>query len=163
MLHWLNLRKQDVTCYLLHSYNDADIDFTKLRGQCSLKCLITKISENGIYLCYYCMVQTIIQNHCIFKNKTSVEPNIYAKLLFLYALSGCDATSLINRVAKATVFKNSYQINSWQKQLQSLSLYLFISNSKKLKKSKAYHSPERHRPFQQFPTQQTTYLEINCS
>ena len=105
MLHWLNLRKQDVNCYFLHSYNDADIDFTKLSGQCSLKCLITNISENGIYLCYYCIVQTIIQNHCIFQNKTSVGPNIYAKLLFLYALSGCDTTSLINGVAEATVFK----------------------------------------------------------
>ena len=70
----------------------------------------------------------MIQNHCILKvtksktrYKTILGSNIYAKLLFLHVLTGCDTTSSINGVGKSRVLKkNSYQINIWKKRLQLL-------------------------------------------
>ena len=76
-----------------------------------------------IYLCYCCNIQVIIQNHCTLKvkkvkfgssssyykisyyHKTILGSNIYTKLLFVHALTGCDTTSSINGVGRATVFK----------------------------------------------------------
>ena len=54
-------------CNVFHSSDDADIDITNLSVQSSLKCLITEISEKRIYLCYCCIKQSIIQNHCTLK------------------------------------------------------------------------------------------------
>ena len=54
-------------CNAFHSYDDADIDITKLSVQSSLKCLITKISEKRIYLCYCCIMQNIIQKYFTLK------------------------------------------------------------------------------------------------
>ena len=54
-------------CNAFHSYDDDDIDSTNFSVQSSLKCLITEISEKMIYLCYCCIMQSIIQNHCTLK------------------------------------------------------------------------------------------------
>ena len=60
-----------------------------------------------IYWCYCCVMQIIIQNHCILKltksktkYKTILGSNSYAKLLFLDVLLECDTTSSISGVGK---------------------------------------------------------------
>ena len=114
-------------CNAFHSYDDADIDITKLSVQNSLKCLITEISESkDLLVLFPSVMQIIIQNHCTLKvtksktrYKTILGSNIYAKLLFLHALTGCDTTSSINGVGKSTVFfeKTFIKKNICKKQL----------------------------------------------
>ena len=55
-------------------------------------------------------MQTLIQNHCtlkVTKSKTRYNAvlgsNIYAKLLLLQGLTGCDTTSYINGVGKSAL------------------------------------------------------------
>ena len=49
-------------CNAFYSYDDADIEITKLTVQTSLKYLIAEISEKRTYLYYCCIMQTITQS-----------------------------------------------------------------------------------------------------
>ena len=77
-------------------------------------------------------MQTIIQNHCtlkVTKSKTKYETilgsNIYAKLLSLHALTGCDTTFSIKGVGKSLVFEKPIS----NKQMQEAAL-VFTTSSK---------------------------------
>lgn len=43
--------------------------------------------------------------HNILHYKTILQSEIYTKLLFLHVFTGCDTTSSVHGVGKATVFK----------------------------------------------------------
>ena len=125
-------------CHAFHSYDDADIGITKLSVQSSLKCLVTEISETKDLLVL--LLHHADKNHCtlkvtkkenkvvphnIFHHKTILGSNIYAKIIFLHALTGCDTSSSINGARKATDFKNFVS----NKHLQEAAL-VFTARSK---------------------------------
>ena len=66
-----------------------------------------------IYQCSCCIMQTLIQNYRTLKvtksktrYKTNLGSNIYAKLLFLHARTGCHTAFSISGVGKSMIFKN---------------------------------------------------------
>ena len=115
-------------------------------------------------------MQTLIQNYRTLKvtksktrYKTNLGSNIYAKLLFLHALTGCHTAFSISGVGKSMIFKKLLSNKHFQE--AALSLPPIANPMKRIiwEKSNVYYFERRHRPFPQFPTPQTTYLERNYS
>ena len=102
-------------------------------------------------------MQTLIQNHCtlkVTKSKTRYNAvlgsNIYAKLLLLQGLTGCDTTFYINGVGKPALRYLKKLLSN--KHLQEAAL-VFTASSKSHeeiksagKKSNVYYFQGRHRP-----------------
>lgn len=103
-------------CYVIHSNDDTDVGIVKLAVQSSLEYPTTVIGECTDLLrllLSYADVNSKPLNHCksdemeihnILHFKTTLRSEIYTKLLFLRVFTGCDTTSSVHGVGKATVF-----------------------------------------------------------
>ena len=112
-------------------------------------------------------MQTLIQNYRTLKvtksktrYKTNLGSNIYAKLLFLHARTGCHTAFSISGVGKSMIFKKVLSNKHFQEAALSSPP---IANPMKRITWDTYYFEGQHRPFPQFPTPQTTYLERNYS
>ena len=105
---------------MFHSHDDADANIVKLAVQSSLECLTTVIDEDIdllVLLLYHADVNSEplyfksskksneMEIHNILHYKTILGSEVYPKLLFRSAFTGCDTASSIYGVGKATAFK----------------------------------------------------------
>ena len=121
IINVISAELKKVRCNVFNSHDDIDI--VKLAVQSSLKCLTTVITKDKyllvllLILLYHTDVNlkplyfksskksNKMEIHNILHYKTILGSEIYIKLSFLHAFIGCDTTSSIYGVGKATVFK----------------------------------------------------------
>ena len=130
MINVISTEVKKAGCYVFHSHDDADVDIVKLAVQSSLECPVTLIGEDTdllVLLLYHVDVNSKplyfksskksneMKINNILHYKTILGSEIYPKLLFQHAFTGCDTTSSIYGVGKDTVLKNELQMNICKK------------------------------------------------
>ena len=105
MINVISTEVKKAGCYVFHSHDDADVDIVKLAVQSSLECPVTLIGEDTdllVLLLYHVDVNSKplyfksskksneMKINNILHYKTILGSEIYPKLLFQHAFTGCD-------------------------------------------------------------------------